>query len=67
MRWAIIYPDTFIVENIVIWGGEGDIFAGFITVQLGEDEYCNPGWVYDPTPLANPRFTDPNPLPPEEL
>jgi hypothetical protein len=58
MRWAIIYPDTFIVENIVIWGGEGDIFANFITVQLGDDEYCNPGWIYDPN--ATPRFIGPS-------
>ena len=57
MRYAIVFPDTLVVDNIVIWGGEGDMFSGFVTVPLEEGEPCAPGWSYNP--VGTPRFEDP--------
>jgi len=66
-RWALVNPETLVVDNVVIWGGGESLWPDFNTIQLNEGEPCGQGWVYDPTPMANPRFTDPNPVIPEEL
>jgi len=60
MTWAVINLENLVV-NVVIWGGGDNLFDGFTTVQLGENEPCSPGWTYDPN--ATPRFTEP--LPPD--
>lgn len=59
MRWAIIKADTLIVDNIIIWSGGESLWPDMITVQLDPNEPCSPGWTYDPTPLATPRFLEP--------
>jgi hypothetical protein len=64
-RWALINSDTLVVENVVIWGGEDDMFSGFIKVELNAGEPCAPGFTYDPAPLADPRFIAP--IPPDPL
>jgi hypothetical protein len=61
MTWAVINSENVVV-NIVIWGGGDNLFDGFTTVQLEENEPCSPGWTYDPN--GTPRFIEP-PLEPE--
>ena len=61
-RWALVDGTTLIVQNIVIWGGGESLWPELMTVNLGDREPCSPGWVYDPSPLAEPRFVDPNPI-----
>ena len=50
MRWAIINLETNIVENVIIWDGNGDIFPYDTKslIQLDENERCGPGHLYNP-------------------
>lgn len=59
MRWAIVNPSSMNVDNVVIWGGDGNLFDGMLTIQLDPDERCAPGWTYDSA--ATPRFLEPTP------
>lgn len=59
MRWAIVNPTTLVVDNVVIWGGDGDVFSNMLTIQLDPNERCAPGWTYDAA--ATPRFVEPTP------
>lgn len=36
-----------VVENTVIWDGEGDLFSDYQVIELSEDESAGPGWSYD--------------------
>lgn len=36
-----------VVDNIVIWDGEGDLFSAYQVVELSEDTIAGPGWTYD--------------------
>lgn len=58
MRWAMITSEN-IVENIIIWDGQGDLFSGKTVVQLQEGEYCNIGSTFDPNATEN-RFSVPS-------
>jgi hypothetical protein len=53
MRWAMITSEN-IVENIIIWDGQGDLFAGKTVVQLQDGEWCSIGAAY--TEGGTPRF-----------
>lgn len=57
MTWAVINSENVVV-NVVIWSGGDNLFDGFTTVQLEDNEPCSPGWIYDPN--ATPRFVEPN-------
>ena len=59
MRWAIVNSNN-IVENIVIWDGNGDLFSTTQNVQLQENEPCSIGWTYDVN--GDPRFIEPDVL-----
>jgi len=54
-RWALVNADN-VVENIVVWDGQGEIFAGRTVVQLGDGEWCNIGASYDAN--SNPKFIE---------
>jgi len=54
-RWALINADN-LVENIVVWDGQGEIFAGRTVVQLSDGEWCNIGASYDAN--GNPKFIE---------
>lgn len=56
MRWAIINLETQIVENVIIWDGNGDIFPydTLQLIQLEEDERCEIGNLYEQN--SSPRF-----------
>lgn len=58
MRWAIINLENNIVENVIIWDGNGQIypFDAAQLIQLQEDERCEMGSLYDPN--ASPRFVE---------
>jgi hypothetical protein len=56
MTWAVINSENVVV-NVVIWNGGDNLFDGFTTVQLEENEPCSPGWTYDPN--STPRFVEP--------
>lgn len=58
-RWAVVNPDTLEVENVIIWGGGQSLWELKTLVQLEDNEPCAPGWIYDPSPMANPRFSEP--------
>lgn len=49
MRWAVINIQTNIVENVIIWDGNGYLspFSADSLIQLGETEPCAPGYKYD--------------------
>jgi len=55
MRWALIDLNN-LVENIIIWDGQGELFEGKTIVQLEEGEWCNLGALYDPN-SNEARFT----------
>ena len=55
MRWALIDANN-LVENIVIWDGQGDIFTGKNIVQLQDGEWCSIGALYDAN--TNPKFIE---------
>ncbi|HHK4130211.1 TPA: hypothetical protein ACQTWV_001867 [Enterobacter roggenkampii] len=49
-----------VVENIVAWDGEGDLFNDYQAIKLEEGQECSIGWEY-----SDGNFTDPNaPQPP---
>ena len=54
MRWAMINENN-IVDNIIVWDGQGELFSGKTIVQLQDEEWCNIGALYDAT--GTPRFT----------
>ena len=63
MRWAMITSEN-IVENIIIWDGQGDLFSGKTVVQLQDGEWCSIGAAY--TEGAALRFVaQPEPQEPE--
>ncbi|MEG0870365.1 MAG: tail fiber assembly protein [Hafnia sp.] len=43
-----------VVENTVIWDGEGDLFPDYQVVELKENENAGPGWSYDGTEFYAP-------------
>ncbi|MFH2226045.1 tail fiber assembly protein [Enterobacter kobei] len=43
-----------VVENTVIWDGEGDLFSDYQVIELSEDESAGPGWSYDGTEFYPP-------------
>jgi hypothetical protein len=45
MRWAMIDANN-IVENVIIWDGQGDLFSGKTVVQLQDGEWCSIGASY---------------------
>jgi len=55
MRWALINVNN-LVENVVIWDGQGDCFAGKTIVQLQDGEWCSIGASYDVN--GNPKFIE---------
>lgn len=54
-RWALINANN-LVENIVIWDGQGEIFSGRTIVQIEEGESCNIGALYEEN--GTPRFIE---------
>lgn len=58
MRWAIINLENNIVENVIIWDGNGQIypFDTLQLIQLEENERCEIGSLYDPN--SSPRFIE---------
>jgi hypothetical protein len=56
MRWAMINENN-IVDNIIVWDGQGELFSGKTIVQLQDEEWCNIGALYEAT--GTPRFTEP--------
>jgi hypothetical protein len=55
MRWALINVNN-LVENVVIWDGQGEIFAGKTIVQLQDGEWCSIGALYNSN--GTPRFIE---------
>lgn len=56
MRWALINNETNLVENVIIWDGEGNLFPNTLNVLLNENEPCVTGWLYEAN--NTPRFTE---------
>jgi hypothetical protein len=62
MRYAVINLETNIVENVIIWDGNGALYP-FDTaslIQLIENERCSISDLYDPN--QNPRFIEQAPV-----
>ncbi len=55
MRWALINVNN-LVENVVIWDGQGEIFVGKTIVQLEDGEWCSIGALYEAN--GTPRFIE---------
>ena len=36
-----------VVENIVVWDGNGDLFSDYLVIKLNDDTVAAPGWSYD--------------------
>jgi len=58
MRYAIINLETGIVENIIIWDGNGTLspYSNDQLIQIGENELCDIGYTF--TANNNPRFLE---------
>ena len=57
-RYALVKNN--VVENIVAWGGDADLFSEYLTVELAEETPCSVGWNYDGkefTPPPEPEKT----------
>lgn len=52
-RYALVKNN--VVENIVAWDGEGDLFNVYLAIKLDEGKECSIGWEY-----SDGNFTDPN-------
>lgn len=49
-----------VVQNVVEWDGEGDLFSEYLVVKLAESTPCGVGWNYDGkqfTPPTAPEKT----------
>jgi len=57
MKWALVNNQTNIVENIVIWDGNGELFPHTTNVHLNDNERCGISWTYDVN--NDPRFIEP--------
>ena len=57
MRYAIINLETGIVENIIIWDGNGTLspYSNDQLIQIGENELCDMEYTF--TANGDPRFT----------
>lgn len=62
MRWAIVNPETGVVENIVIWDGCGELYPyqSNQLVSLADGEWCDMGAIYSAD--ESPRFTPAPPI-----
>lgn len=62
MRYAVINLETNIVENVIIWDGNGALypFDAASLIQLTENERCGISYLYDPN--ENPRFIEQAPV-----
>ena len=58
MRYAIINLETGIVENIIIWDGNGMLspYSNDQLIQIGENEFCDIGHTF--TANGDPRFSE---------
>ena len=57
-RYALVKDS--VVENLVSWNGEGELFSEFVTVELNDDSVASVGWSYDGKefmPLPEPEKT----------
>ena len=56
MRYAIINLETGIVENIIIWDGNGILspYSNDQLIQIMENEFCDIGHTF--TANNSPRF-----------
>jgi hypothetical protein len=62
MRWALIDANN-LVENIIVWDGQGDIFVGKNIVQIQDGEWCSIGALYEAN--SGVRFIEQNAGQPE--
>ena len=58
MRYAIINLETGIVENIIIWDGNGTLspYSNDQLIQITENELCDIGYTF--TLNNDPRFSE---------
>ncbi|MCC7581571.1 tail fiber assembly protein [Enterobacter roggenkampii] len=57
-RYALV--KNGVVENLVSWNGEGELFSEFVTVELNDDSVASVGWSYNGkefTPPPEPEKT----------
>lgn len=57
-RYALVKKN--VVENIVAWDGEGDLFSEYLTVELAEEKPCSVGWNYDGKDFTPPPEPEKN-------
>lgn len=57
MRYAIINLETGIVENIIIWDGNGILspYSNDQLIQILENEFCDIGYIFTANDI--PRFS----------
>lgn len=55
-RYAIIGTNDNVVSNIIVWDGVSPYNLKSNTIII-QNDYCSPGWLYDP---LTETFTDPN-------
>jgi len=57
MRYAIINLETSIVENIIIWDGNGVLspYSNDQLIQILENEFCDIGYTFTANDI--PRFS----------
>ena len=56
-RYALVKDG--VVENLVSWNGEGELFFEFVTVKLNDDSVASVGWSYDGTTFIAPPEPEP--------
>lgn len=55
-RYALV--KNGVVENLVAWNGEGELFSEYLAVELADDTPASVGWYYDGAGFVAPPETE---------
>ncbi|EPS5556355.1 MULTISPECIES: hypothetical protein [Enterobacter] len=61
-RYALVKDN--VVENLIAWDGEGDLFPGYDAIELSDELIASVGWSYDGKTFTAPP--DPAKTPEEQ-
>lgn len=57
--YALVNKKTKLVENVVEWDGEGDLFSDFTTVEITDGAFAMTGSTYNDGVFSGPDLETP--------